>query len=581
MALSSELLSQFVKVTNDSEKPKIDTILYGTVKRVDGVTYVQLDGAADNCLTPVSSTTSAKDGDRVTVMIKDHTATVTGNITDPSASSNVVTKVNKSVSEFGTVIAHKISTTDLAAINASIDNLLAKTINVDQLNALYGKFQNLQSEFADFDNLDVERLKAIAAEVESIEADFGNFTELDADTINAISAEITNLKGYTAAFVFLSADELEAVKANIKELAARNAKIDDLDANYADIKLANIDLAHIDEAFINQLKTVYADINLANVRFANIDKAFIDELNAKYANVDFANIDFAKIDEATFRSLFANAGIIQYLEGSDGIFTGELIGVTIKGDLIEAGTIKVDRLIVRGSDGKYYALGTDFTALPGVEPVDEDMIHGSVLVEKSIVAEKIRVDDLAAFEARLANFKIDIDPDTGVGRIYNINKPTVDNGTDGVYLDSEGQAAIGNGTSFIKFYKDPETGQYKLDISASSIKLGTSGKTVEETIDDNLKNIKVGARNLVRNSTDLIFSNYCFAEPTLQEIMDEQQAIISACDAITGETTSVVPGEASTTMDLEVALDETIAEQQTIIDGINSLLPEVIFDEYE
>lgn len=86
MSLSSNLISQFAKITNDtSKREKGTTITYATAIRRGDIMYVKLDGS--DVLTPVSSTVSVRDGERVTVMIKNHIATITGNITSPAANS--------------------------------------------------------------------------------------------------------------------------------------------------------------------------------------------------------------------------------------------------------------------------------------------------------------------------------------------------------------------------------------------------------------------------------------------------------------------------------------------------------------
>lgn len=126
MGLSNDLITQFVKVTNDKKEKKKESIVYGTAKIVDGVKYVQLDGSER--LTPVSSTTNIADGERVTVMIKNHTATVTGNITSPSPSGSDLNNVLDKISEFEIVIAGKVSTEQLEAESARIDNLVAEDV---------------------------------------------------------------------------------------------------------------------------------------------------------------------------------------------------------------------------------------------------------------------------------------------------------------------------------------------------------------------------------------------------------------------------------------------------------------------
>lgn len=133
MGLSSELISQFVKITNDSkEKPKESTV-YGTVKSSDGNLLVQLDGSS--LLTPVISTANMKDGDRVTVMIKNHSAIVTGNVSSPSASSDALKDLSEDLGLIGG---------DLEGITNDFD-LLVKTVETinDDLNTAESNISGL------------------------------------------------------------------------------------------------------------------------------------------------------------------------------------------------------------------------------------------------------------------------------------------------------------------------------------------------------------------------------------------------------------------------------------------------------
>lgn len=91
MKLTQDLITAFAKITNDNKEKKTETILYGTTVIKNGVRYVQIDGS--NALTPVQSTAVIRSGARVTIMLKDHQAIVTGNLTDPSASSGDVSDI--------------------------------------------------------------------------------------------------------------------------------------------------------------------------------------------------------------------------------------------------------------------------------------------------------------------------------------------------------------------------------------------------------------------------------------------------------------------------------------------------------
>ena len=83
MGLSNNLVSQFAKIVNNEKKTKKETTLYGTFVIRDGKKYVKLDGS--DLLTPVIQTADAKNDERVSVTIKNHTAIVTGNVSSPAA----------------------------------------------------------------------------------------------------------------------------------------------------------------------------------------------------------------------------------------------------------------------------------------------------------------------------------------------------------------------------------------------------------------------------------------------------------------------------------------------------------------
>ena len=94
MDLNSILVSEFAKITNDNKETVNEgTTVYGTY-RVDGDgAYVQIDGS--DTRTPVATTSEARNGDRVTVLIKNHRAIITGNLTDPSASGKTVENLSE------------------------------------------------------------------------------------------------------------------------------------------------------------------------------------------------------------------------------------------------------------------------------------------------------------------------------------------------------------------------------------------------------------------------------------------------------------------------------------------------------
>ena len=423
MALSNELLSQFAKVTQNKVETKKESTAYGKIVKQGDVEYVQLDGS--ELLTPISSTTVVNDGDRVMVTIKNHTAIVTGDLTNPSASNKDVTEIGNKISQFEIVIADKVTTEQLEAEIAKIDKVIA-----DNIEATNAKFETIEGKVAEIDTI-----KADIVEVEG--------------KITAHEGEFTTIRGDIADFKELTADNFEAV----------NGKFNTLNSDYADFKVTTTNKLTANEASITELQT--------------------KKLDAETASITFANIDFSNIGEAAIEKLFADSGIIKDLVVSDGKITGELVGVTIKGDLIEANTLKADKLVVLGEDGLYYKLNVNALgeATASSDPKYQNGLDGSVIVAESITAEKVAVDDLVAFDATIGGFNI------GTNSIYSGTKNAINNTTGGIYLDKDGQVNFGDANNYLKYYKDSNN-NYILEIAAKSITLGSSNKNLEETINE-------------------------------------------------------------------------------------------------
>ena len=140
MRLPSNLISEFVKITNDREKEPKETTVYGSVVKNGDSVYVRLDGS--NVLTPVVTTTDALAGERVTVLIKNHTATVTGNITSPAARTDDVQQIGSDVNnlteETASMKVNKLDASAADATYATIANLESTNTRIGDLEATEG-----------------------------------------------------------------------------------------------------------------------------------------------------------------------------------------------------------------------------------------------------------------------------------------------------------------------------------------------------------------------------------------------------------------------------------------------------------
>lgn len=454
MALNEDYARELVKaIKNEPTKPTESTV-YGTITIIDGKPYVMIDGSGTQ-YTPVTSTIVVKNGDRVVVTNKDHSYIVTGNLTDPSTNQtsidNATENINTRIDEFDIILAGKVNTDQLNAVNANIQNLQATNVTISgKLEAAEGKIEDLET-----DNLKVN---------ETLEAHKGKFDTIDATFVNI-------------------SGELNANKAKFNELEATDADFRTLESDYGDFKKATAENFEANNATIENLNTTYA------------------------------TIDFANIDEAAVQKIFSDSGIIKDLIVKEGKITGELVGVTIKGDLIAGNTVKADKLVVKGSDGLYYKLNIEGGATTSEQVTKEDLqngLSGSIIVAKSITAEKVAVSDLVAFGATIGGFKIESD------KIHSITKDFVDSDTPGVYMDNEGQVAFGDDKNYLKYFKD-EDGKFRLEISAASLSFTSpsgASQSLKDVIED-ATNIQVGGRNYIRNSMSLVYENYGFVEGTI------------------------------------------------------------------
>ena len=217
MGLSYDLISEFVKITNDKqEKPKEGTV-YATIVGSGNEKYVKIDGS--NLLTPMDTTTDIEDGERVTVMIKDHKATVTGNITSPSVSSSTV----------NTVVGNAIGE-NFVIVNSQIENLIAKdsyleNAYIENSTAVNSKIENLEATDSRIENSVVENFNVVNGVVQDLKA-----TNADIEILNADFAEIKTLVNGNLTSDNILAFKITADKVTMEDAFIKDAMIDSVSA---------------------------------------------------------------------------------------------------------------------------------------------------------------------------------------------------------------------------------------------------------------------------------------------------------------------------------------------------------------
>lgn len=225
---------------------------------------------------------------------------------------------------------------------------------------------------------------------------------------------------------------------------------------------------------VENFKAVNADIENLNTK----------KLDVKSANIKFANIDFSNIGKAAMEYFYAQSGLIKDVVVGDQKITGHLIGVTISGDLIEGNTVKAEKLVVLGEDGLYYKLNVNALgeAVASSDVKYQNGLDGSVIIAKSVTAEKVSVKDLVAFGATIGGLNITD------GSLYSGVKDSINNTTQGFYVDKNGQLYLGDAEHFLRYYKAKD-GTYKLAISAKSVTFG-SNQNLEEAWEETKTSIE-------------------------------------------------------------------------------------------
>ena len=288
MAVPNELIAKFAKLSKES-KIQRETTVFGTTVEYGGKLYVKMDGS--DLLTPVATTSEISAGERVTVMVKDHTATVTGNISNPSASKGTtdaiedeITTINATIGNFELVIADKVNTKELQAEVAKINELMALKANIVDLNVTNA-------------------------------------------TIKDLNVQVANI------------DKALITKADIVDLDAANAEINTLKANYADIETlvgGNLTMDNIQSLVLTSSKVT---VDNAFIKDAMIDRVSADKINAGTINTNNVNIqseDGSMLLRGSLQQFKDAEGNVRIQIGKDasGDFTFALYGADGQGQLI-------------------------------------------------------------------------------------------------------------------------------------------------------------------------------------------------------------------------------------------------------
>ena len=248
MGLSSELASQFAKVTNDSSRNTNGTKLYGTIAMLGEVPHVKLDGTEE--LTPISRTVEVAEGDRVEVMIANHSATVTGNLTDPSIgivrAGNLESKITQTAEQI------QLQVSDL---EKNLDSKITQTAT------------EIRSEVSDLDGRFSENITTVE---NGIRNDMANSLASMSDTLTGLSNDLTGL-----------GEDLTGLEESTNSsISTINASIETLTFN-----VSNLD-SKITQTAAEIRSEVSAEVTDLNATIVNTETGIRDTISAEVASLD-------------------------------------------------------------------------------------------------------------------------------------------------------------------------------------------------------------------------------------------------------------------------------------------------------
>lgn len=266
--------------------------------------------------------------------------------------------------------ADSVNASVIAAHSITADRLDATTVNAMTIEAVRAKINELVAGQITTDQLYVDLAAIAKAQITAANIKEAN---IDWATINTLTAQIATV-----------------AKAEIAKADIALAQIDGLEAKIAEITIAEISKATIHSAQIDDLEATTAEIVNTKIANAEIDGAQIKD----------ATIGTAKIKLGAITAALIEAGAIGTAQIADSSITEAKI-VSLNADVITAGTLSVDRLLIKGPNGLFRAINATDEGLT-VEELSEEQyqngMSGTVIVARSITADKIAAKSITANE---------------------------------------------------------------------------------------------------------------------------------------------------------------------------------------
>ena len=310
---------------------------------------------------------------------------------------------------------------------------------------------------------------------------------------------------------YLKAAEAEIKYATIENLNVVNQKVQTIDGDYAKFKTTVTDELVATNGQIQQLSGDFVSFKDGEFESLKVKNQEVENQIVKKADIDLANVSNAWITKGVIKE-----GAIGGAAIHDGAITNAKIAdatieaakiKSINADVIDAGTIRTDRLIITGPDGE----DSIVKAINMANGIAEAEVNG-----RKIQAASIDVVDLSAFDATLAQFRVS-------GNAIYSGKTSIKDPTSGIYVSTAG-IGVGDGKltdtdeSPVQVYADgtlslkgkngslkfdPVTGN--LDIKATSMEISSKTPVTKDDLDEVREEISTLLR--LESSRGTVFKN--------------------------------------------------------------------------
>lgn len=332
--------------------------------------------------------------------------------------------------DIATLVAGTVQATDISADHITSGTIDAGQITVSNIDAGNINTGTLNAGRIAAGSLDASVITAGTITSDRLVSTVGEFTNMIArdaliDSANIKDAAITTVKIKDGEITTAKIGDGQITSAKVGDLSAdyahvTNGVIDSATISYADVDDLNANYAHITNSVIDNASISYADVDnldtgVMTAVTATIGQANITELSTKSLSSDFARIVSGKLDNVTLSMVYADTqktklmsiedGFINVATIKDASITAAKIG-SLDADVIDAGTLKADRLILRGDNGLYYQMnylasqdtGSTITAQQLSTDEYKNYMHGSNLVAHSITADQITAGTITSNE---------------------------------------------------------------------------------------------------------------------------------------------------------------------------------------